>query len=104
DSKIYASIGGTTGATGVSVTTGQWYLVDFDFNIQTAGNDFCDVQVDGVACGQATGTGLSAAQSAFTLGNAGGSSATMDVFYDDFVLSNTSADYPIGAGFVNHFI
>jgi len=104
DSKIYASIGGTTGATGVSVTTGQWYCVDFDFNIQTAGSDFCDVQVDGVACGQATATGLSAAQSAFTLGNAGVSTATMDVFYDDLVLSNTSADYPIGPGKVLSFV
>src|SRR5262249_26528149 len=57
DNKIYAKVGTTLGATGVSVTTGVWYRLDCDFNIVNGGNDTCDVQVDGVACGQATAAG-----------------------------------------------
>lgn len=101
DSKIYAAIGTTLGASGVTVTTGQWYRIDFDFNIQTAGNDFSDVKVDGTACGQATGTGLSAATSICTIGVI--STCTADLFIDDLILSNTAADYPIGAGYGHAF-
>lgn len=97
DSKLYAAVSSTFGASGVAVTTGQWYLIDFDFNISTGGNDLCDIQVNGTACGQATAAGLSAAQTRLTIGNIG-ANATMDVFFEDCVLSQTAADYPIGAG------
>ncbi len=53
DSKIYAGVTTTLGASGVAVTTGVWYRIDFDFNISAGGNDVCDVQVGGTACGQA---------------------------------------------------
>jgi hypothetical protein len=102
DSKIYARSDTTNGASGVAVTTGQFYRIDFDFHIETAGADFCDVQVDGTACGQATATGASASPTALQMGlNA---AVTGDVIFDDMVFSNTAADYPIGAGYVDHFV
>lgn len=103
DSKIYAGVGSTLGASGVTVTTGTWYRLDFDFNCNTGGNDTCDVQVDGSACGQATATGSSAASTTITTGVFGANS-TADVFFDDVLLSQTAADYPLGAGKVDHFV
>ena len=103
DSKIYAAVAITLGATGVAVTTGTWYRIDFDFNVQTGGADFCDVQVDGTACGQATATGLSAAQTTLGFGGLTGSTSH-DIYFDDLILSNTAADYPIGAGYVLGFV
>jgi hypothetical protein len=102
DSTVYAAVTGTLGASGVSVTTGQWYRIDFDFNVNTGGNDTCDVQVDGVACGQATAAGASASTSTIAIGVM--NACTADVFFDDFISSQTGADYPIGAGYVNHFV
>lgn len=102
DSKIYAAVGTTFGASGVTVTTGIWYRIDSDFNVNTSGADFCDVQVDGVACGQATATGLSSVTGNEAIGVL--ETCTADVFFDDYVASVTAADYPIGAGYVNHFV
>lgn len=102
DSKIYAAVGTTLGASGVSVTTGVWYRIDADFNINTGGSDLCDVKVDGTSCGQATATGLSAAETTVTFGVAG-ASVTADVYIDDTEISVTGADYPLGSGYVNHF-
>ena len=108
DSKIYAGRdnGGTltVGATGVSVTTGQWYLIDILLDVH-ANPWTVDVKVDGTACGQA-----SIALAASTIGtirlgrNYVGSSTSIDCFVDDIVASATSGDYPLGAGYVNHFI
>lgn len=108
DSKIYAGRDNsgtlTVGATGVSVTTGQWYLIDILVDVHT--NPWTvDVKVDGTACGQA-----SIALAASTIGtirlgrNYTGTSANIDCFVDDIVASATSGDYPIGAGYVNHFV
>lgn len=102
DSKIYAAVGSTLGATGVSVTTGQWYRIDVDFNVQTGGSDLCDVKVDGTSCGQATATGAAAGDTVLTLGVT--SICTADVYYDDMLLSLTAADYPIGAGYIKSYI
>ena len=102
DSKIYSAVSTTFGATGVAVTTGQWYRLDYDFNVNTAGADFCDVQVDGVACGQATAAGTSTGSASDIIGVV--NTATADVIFDDVILSSTAADYPIGAGFVKSYI
>jgi hypothetical protein len=96
DSKLYARVGTTSGASGVVVAADQWIRVDFDFNINTAGADFCDVQVDGTACGQATATGVSANPTQIQIGPS--ASTTVRIRVDDFILSNTAADYPFGAG------
>lgn len=97
DSKIYAgSAVGTLGATGVAVTTGQQYRIDLKATSTTV-----DVQVDGSAVGQLVG--VFGAQTQMRLGD-GAVTRTQDAFYDDVVISQTAADYPIGAGFVNHFV
>lgn len=102
DSKLYCGSGTTIafGATGVAVTTGVWYRIDVKLD-QTSGAKACDAQVDGSALGQKTNTGTTAA-TVFTIGTPATITATY--FYDDFIISNTSGDYPIGPGYVNHFI
>jgi hypothetical protein len=102
DSKLYARVGTTNGASGQTVTTGQWYRIDAKFLIDTGGNDTADVQVNGTACGLATAAGLAAAASAFRIGSF--DAATVDHYFDDLIVSNTAADYPFGAGYVNHFV
>ncbi len=101
DSKLYARVDTTLGATGVSVTTGVWYLIDFDWNMDIAGADFCDGKVDGVALGQATATGVNNTSEEIVYG--GDATGTFDIFFEDMVVSNTSGDYPIGAGHVDPF-
>ena len=105
DSKLYATTEIATvvafGASGVSVTTGVWYRVD----VKTVGDVVTgtgDVQVDGTACGQVTGAMTSANATEVILGTT--QSCTMDTFFDDCVVSQTSGDYPLGAGYVNHFV
>lgn len=105
DSKIYAGHTPATpvfGASGVTVTTGQWYLIDVKVN-STNNPWTIDVQVNGSACGQLTNAIASATQDGMSVG-VNGATTTCDIYYDDVVVSQTSADYPIGAGFVNHFI
>jgi len=104
DSSIYAANNVSTpvfGASGVPVTTGIWYRIDA--KIDSSGNPrLTDVQVDGIPCGQ---NSLSLASSSITQINLGSSaSETFDIYYDDFIRSNTAGDYPIGEGYVNHFV
>lgn len=107
DSKLYAAVGTastpTLGSTGISITTGVWYRIDLDFNINTGGSDTCDIRVDGSAAGQATATGTDSASTVFYIGALTGT-PTHDIFFDDLILSNTAADYPIGAGKVLSFV
>lgn len=102
DSKIYAGAGtGLFGATGVSVTTGVWYRLDIRIDSR-ANPNLIDVSVNGVACGQASNALAATAETQIIVGNAG--SLTTDFYVDDIVISQTLADFPIGDGFVNHFI
>lgn len=103
DASIYAGIanGAAFGATGVSVTTGQWYLVDVKINASI--NPWTiDVQVNTSACAQRTNAVASGSSTTFEVGN--NATVTADVFFDDIFISQTSGNYPIGAGYVNHFI
>jgi hypothetical protein len=109
DSKIYAAVGLTAttaslGASGVSVTAGQLYRIDFHFVINAGGggDDTSDVMVDGKPCGRATAAGLSIASTLFTLGVL--YAVTADIIFEDVILSNTAADYPIGPGYVKSYI
>lgn len=99
DSKIYALSAITQGATGITVTTGQWYRIDASFD--GSSGKVTDVQVDGVACGTAT-TGSPVSGTQLVLGTA--ASMTADYYIDDLVVTNTLADYPIGAGNVYNFV
>lgn len=102
DNKIYATTGaGGTGATGISVTTGQWYLIDM--KLVTTGTRTCDVNVDGVACAQIVG-GASSTLLTTSIADSVSVSYSGDFYIDDVIISFTAADYPIGAGYVNHFV
>lgn len=97
DSKIYASSNGTLGATGVAVTTGQWYRIDVRANLNAGGNtQTAEAQVDGVAVGTATGTFI-AAQTSTGVRIGPNITVTHTLYTDSLVISETSADYPIGA-------
>jgi hypothetical protein len=104
DSKIYAGGGvAALGASGVGVTTGVWYLIDVKIN-SSANPHLIDVKVDGVACGQASVASVAGNSTQLQIGNVSTSLVSLDAFYDDLIISLTSADYPIGAGYVNHFV
>lgn len=107
DSTVWARANGTSGSTGIAVTTGQWYRIDCQFDYSFNGNAgvAVDVQVDGVACGQGTNNTGGTNGSRPRLGVISAispSSGTM--YFDDIVTSQTAGDYPIGAGYVNHFV
>lgn len=93
DQKLYCwNTNAGYGASGVSVTTGRWYRLDWSTTTTAM-----LAAVEGQALGGITDTGVN------TTGvSLGGSSG--DMYFDDFIGSQTSADYPIGPGYVNHFV
>lgn len=102
DSKLYCATGSTpsVGATGVSVTTGVWYRIDVKLD-QTAGAKVVDAKVDGTDLAQKTSSDAGA-PSVIRLGYT--VTYTADFYIDDYITSETGADYPFGAGYVNHFV
>lgn len=96
DSKLYASRNGSTlAAAGLSVTTGQWYRLDWKFVRAVAGT--VDFKLDGTdgtqdSFASANGT-ITTVRLGFSAGNYSG-----DWYMDDIIVSGTSGDYPIGAG------
>lgn len=102
DSKIYAGVDNAGGGgTGISVTTGQWYLVDVKYEF-TSANRRCTVRVNGQSTGEQSAGLSDVTATTILLGSS--ISRTQDVYYDDIVVSNTVIDYPIGAGKVYHFV
>lgn len=104
DSSLYpCSVSGgviTFGAGGFAVTTGAWYVVDLKYD-GTANT--MDVQVNATPLTQHSNAALTGARTVIHLGNTI-ATGTYDVFFDDILVSQTSADYPIGDGYVNHFV
>lgn len=108
DGKWYAGLDdGTTvtlGASGVSITTGIYNTIDIK-SVVNVTTYTVDVQVNGVALGQASLGGQTASNTqTFCCGVRPGTTATFDITYDDIILSITSGDYPIGAGKVLAFV
>lgn len=101
DGKIYARVGTTAGASGITPAAG-WNRIDYRFIMSAAGDDTSEVKVNGQDCGTATAAGLAAASSVETFGI--GATATGDIYFDDLAHSGTGADYPYGGGYVHHFI
>jgi hypothetical protein len=97
DSKLYCydANAATFGASGVTVTTNTWYRIDVKIVAATS----IDAQVDGVALGQKTANATAAGATIGVI-----ASVTADILFDDHTCSNTAGDYPIGDGFVNHFV
>lgn len=105
DGKCYAgrdNAAPTFGATGVTVSTGTWHLVDVKVNV-VANPWTIDVRVDGVDLGQHT---VASAASTINVHRVGsdGVTHTFDIFVDDVLVSLTSGDYPLGAGYVLSYI
>jgi hypothetical protein len=104
DSKLYPGQGSTItfGSTGIVVTTGQWYRIDLRIDQTTGTNNAkIDLQVDGTAATQLVFT---AAGGSSTINVGSQKTVSGDWFYDDWIHSNTTADYPIGAGHVDNFV
>jgi len=101
DSKLYCRFDTTNGASGFSVSTGQWYLIDIKFNQTGGSGTTVDAQINGSTLGQASGTG-SGATSFTNLGIDG--AVTCDIYFDSFLVSATSGDYPLGSGKVLGFV
>jgi hypothetical protein len=96
--------GGVVGiAAGVGITTGTWYVVDLVVD-STATTWTVNGRVDGVALGQRNATGFTAGAIGRMFIGSAGKNATFDAFFDDVIWSQTSADYPMGDGYVNHFV
>jgi hypothetical protein len=61
-----------------------------------------DVQVDGVACGQASEAQAASNHSSLMFGTS--VAKTFDIYVEDFVLSSSPNDYPIGPGYVKGYV
>lgn len=98
DSSLYTSTGASLAASGIAVTTGQWYRLDFRFDTST--NTFTsDLQVDGVAAAQKTVASTAGNMTSVRFGgNIFGTSANYTHRFDTMAVSVTVGDYPIGAG------
>jgi len=103
DSKIYASDNsGNLGATGVAVAQGGTYRIEVEINL-SADPWTIDVSVDGSDCGQKTYAHSASTDNTIYLGNVN-VNCTGEWYYDDVIVSQTLADYPIGAGSVLVFV
>jgi hypothetical protein len=100
--QVCARIGSDYGTYG-TMPTGQWVLVDMKLVIGNPTTTL-DMQINGVAFGQAVRTAVPeiATLVGITLGTNSG--AALDLYFDDVLQSHTAADYPLGAGKVEHFI
>jgi len=90
-------------SSGISISTGAWHLVDLIINL-SANPWTVDAKVDGTSLTQYS-TALASqniGNNNLVLGNVL-NNATFDFYYDDVVLSVTSADYPMGAGTIEAF-
>jgi hypothetical protein len=97
DSKLYVGESTTLlGASGVAITTGVQYRLELKRTATTL-----DAQVDGTAVGQYSGS--FAAETSAIAGVPLGIH-TRDQFTDDILISQTAADYPLGAGYVLSYI
>lgn len=107
DSKLYVSYNtvgltpSTFGTTGIAVTTGIWYRIDLKLDA-ASGAKTLDAKVNGVDVGGLTSTSTGTDGQGFRLGP--GATISGDWYYDDFIASQTLADYPFGEGYVTGHI
>lgn len=103
DNKIYAyADSGGFGASGVSVTANVLYCIDLKADF-TVNPHLINVRVNGSACGQASeARAIDSTGGWIAIGSGNAHTATYRV--DDVLICTDLTDYPIGPGFVNHFI
>lgn len=85
--------GGTRVTSGLSPTTGVWYIVDYDWNT-SANPNTVDWRIDGTAQTQATGATAAQDMTAHRFGST--NATTVDMILDCATLSDTAGDYPLG--------
>jgi len=103
DGKLSALFsGGAAQSTAGSIVDSNWHLIDFKIDV-SANPQLFDWKVDGTAQTQATRTVAASTLTTFSLGSsAAGSNHTF--WLDDFVLSVTSGDYPLGSTTTPHSV
>jgi hypothetical protein len=89
-------------SSGISVTTGQWYLIDYRFD-NTVGAKTADGRVDGVALAQKTSANADDYIDSIYLGSMA-ANATFDIYFDDFFAHPDETLYPLGAGYTKAYI
>lgn len=91
-----AGAGTVNSATGSSLNTGAWHLMDFKMD-KTTTTYRIDWQIDGVSQTAITTAGTAGVlQGSMGLGESS-AGVTATCAFDDLVLSGTGADYPLGA-------
>jgi len=75
-----------------------WYRIDCRFNVADTGTTKVDLQLDGSAVTQLSFTQTDTTMAGAYIGLY--SAVTGELYFDDLIISTTSADYPIGAGAV----
>jgi hypothetical protein len=97
-SSLVLARAGLDGGTTFAVTTGQWYRIDITTDGAAGGS--MEAAIDGTSLGT-----LAHAASAGNIDEIKLQAGTgADLRWDDCLGSNTTADYPLGAGYVNHFV
>lgn len=107
DSKLYAGkIAGdtiSTGASGVSVTTNTFYRLDVSVDFSNNPR-LVNAKVDGVTLGQYSDALAATTTAQLNVEVFRTSSFTADVYWHAILVSDTLGDYPLGPGFVDHFV
>lgn len=94
--KLQVTDGTTAADFGPVLSADTWYLVDFRFNI-SANPWALTAQVDGANAATANPAIASSSFTSWRIGaGVDDGTTTVDVYYDDLVLSTTSGDYPLG--------
>ena len=97
DSKLYPFYHAGSfvfGSSGVTVTTGVWYSISVRVDV-SANPWTVDATIDGTALTQLTRAVAASTVQILQLGNLK-VNATYDAYFDDFITSDTAADYPLG--------
>jgi hypothetical protein len=99
--KLFARVGGGSKAYGPTISAGQWYRLDLLFNKSTT-TWTLSWQVDGAAQTQAALAGQTAGASVSSSDIIGvfNAASAVDAYFDDWAMSSSAGDYPLGAGYV----
>jgi hypothetical protein len=95
-STIRARVGATDGASGVAVVADTWYLIDCVCDVNS-GTRTMDVRVNGTAAAQASAAVAASTVASWRIGkNTDTTVANGTIRFDNVVISETLADYPLG--------
>ena len=90
--------GALAAAGGPTITTGTWYRLDLRI-ASSGGTTSAEAEVDGMTLATSSGSFTDGTFNAYKIGP-NSQTRTMDMHADDFIVSHTAGDYPIGEGLV----